>query len=166
MKQILTIAILLSSLFCGKASAQELGMYAFSRTAELVNYNFSNNKTTYIDGVSAGLGWFKKSLFGELGTILLEGDVHAHYVVLGKVLKSTDLGNSFSVNTSVFGQVDMIPIAKADDSWVYTGGLAVCPNVQIKKINVGVILTTGLAYQEEDFIWNSRMVVNMTYRLF
>lgn len=165
-KRIVLFVVLCCSVFVSKVQAQELGMYAFSRKAELVNHSFKSQKTTYIDGVSAGLGLYKESLFVELGAILLEGNAHAIYTYFGKTIKTVDLGNSIRVNSSLFGQVDNVPVPNAKDAWIYTTGVAVYPNVQIKNINIGLALTTGLAHQDKEVVWNSRMVLNMMYTLF
>ena len=165
-KHILLLTFFVSAFFINKSSAQNTGMYAFARTADLFDYNFSTQEKNYIDGVSTGVGWFHKSLFLELGAIIFDGNSYAYYTYFGKTLKSKSLGNNLFLNTSWFGEVANIPVPNENAIWGYTTGLAIYPNVQFEKVNVGVAINTGLMYKKEDFIWNNRMVLNLTYRLF
>lgn len=165
-KFILLLTFFVGSIVVNKSYAQNTGMYAFARTADLFDYNFSTQENSYIDGVSAGVGWFHKSLFLELGAIIFEGNSHAYYTYFGKTLNSVSLGNNLFLNTSWFGEIANIPIKSENDIWGFTSGLAIYPNVQLNKVNVGVAINTGINYKKEEFIWNNRMVLNLTYRLF
>lgn len=149
------------------AFGQEIGLYAFTRSPQLVNYNFKNAESTFNQGVSVGVGLSYKTLFLELGSFILEGDKFGHYSFFGASVNSLELGNSINLNTNIFGEVTNIPsqLEQPEPSWIYTGGICFFPNAQIQRLNVGIPLCFGLAYQDNLMYLNSRFMINLSYSI-
>ena len=163
-KLTISILILFSFQF---ADAQELGAYAFARTPQIVNFQFSQADVRYSQGLSVGLGLTHKAHFLELGTFIFEGDSYGYYSFFGSTLKSTTIGDIVHLNTNWFGEVTHLPVQgeSKNASWVYTGGVCLFPNVQLNKVNVGIPMCLGLAYQEKEYYLNNRFMLNLSYRL-
>ncbi|WP_109829733.1 hypothetical protein [Reichenbachiella versicolor] len=150
-----------------KSYAQNTGVYAIVRAPQFMNYNFNTNDASYTEGLSAGIGLYHKSLFIELAPVILEDNYYGYYTFFGSTIKRTELSKNFNLNTSMFGEVTTFPEQSgiSDGTWIYTGGLCLFPNVQVQRMNLGVVLCTGLAYQDEEMIFNNRFVLNLTYTL-
>lgn len=148
-------------------AAQSVGAYVFARTPQIVNYQMSRSEVLYSQGVSAGLGITHQNKFLELGSVIFDGNSHGYYSFFGSVLKSTELGSVAGLNSNWFGEVTYLPTQKEGDqaTWIYTGGLCLFPNVQLKQVNIGIPLCLGLAYQQKAFSLNSRFILNLSYRL-
>lgn len=145
--------------------AQRIKTYLFTRTPQLVNYQFERSETTYSHGLSAGIGFIHKSNFLELGSFIFEGDSYGYYSFFGRSLKSTELVSHVTLQTNWYGEVTRMPSQQEqkDASWIFTSGLCLFPNVQLKRVNIGIPLCLGLAYQEKDFYLNSRFILNLSY---
>ena len=163
----ITAALLLLIGAFYQASGQQMHMYAFARTPQLANYNFSNESATYSEGVSAGVGIYRKSLFLEVATFIFDGDTYGYYTFFGTTVKSNEIAPSIYLNTNVFGEVTTLPSQSDIDDplWIYTSGVCFMPNVQVQKLNVGIALCSGLAYQEESFSLNNRFILNLAFTI-
>ncbi|MDW3194681.1 MAG: hypothetical protein R8G66_20045 [Cytophagales bacterium] len=163
-KLTISVLILFSVHF---ADAQQFGAYAFARTPQIVNVRISQAEANYSQGLSVGLGLTHNAHFLELGTFIFEGDSYEYYSFLGSTLKSTTIGDAVQLNTNWFGEVTHFPVQgeSKNASWAYTGGVCLFPNVQLHKVNVGIPVCLGLAYQEKEYFLNSRFMLNLSYRL-
>ncbi|MGD1892253.1 MAG: hypothetical protein ACFB15_16900 [Cyclobacteriaceae bacterium] len=164
---ILIITVLFWSGLCADVFGQKVGTYVFARTPQLMNYNFESKQATYTQGISAGVGLYHKSKFLELATFIFDGNSYGYYTFFGTTLKSTDLGKSFKLNTNWFGEITTLPSQPeiSNPTWIYTSGICLLPNVQIQKLNVGVAICSGIAYQDEAFSFNNRFIFNLSYSL-
>ncbi len=149
------------------AEAQRPGAYAFVRTPQSVNYQLRSSELSYGQGVSMGLGITHQNKFLELGSFISEGDDHGYYSFFGSVLQVAELGSTVKLNTNWFGEVTYLPVRRERDQaeWIYSGGLCLFPNVQLKQVNIGMPLCFGLAGQKSTLSFNSRFMVNLSYRL-
>ncbi len=149
------------------AFGQEFGIYVFARSPQLVNYSFKNAESTFSQGVSAGIGLTHKNLFLELGSFILEGNSYGHYSFFGTSVNSSELSKSIRLNTNIFGEVTNIPSQseQSQSSWIYTSGVCFFPNAQIQRLNIGIPLCIGLAYQDESIFLNSRFILNLSYSI-
>lgn len=145
--------------------AQQVGTYLFARSPQVVNYQFKNSDTSYGQGISVGMGFTHKGSFLELGSFIFEGDSYGYYSFFGKTLKATELGSAVSLQTNWFGEVTRMPSQQEqkDASWIFTSGLCLFPNVQLKRVNIGVPLCLGLAYREKEIYLNTRFILNLSY---
>ncbi|MFY0598608.1 MAG: hypothetical protein JXR03_02980 [Cyclobacteriaceae bacterium] len=168
MNRIIAIAVILiwSGMF-SEVWGQKVGTYVFARNPQLMNYNFESGKASYSEGVSAGIGLYRKSMFLEFATIIFEGDSYGYYTFFGSTIKSTDLGGSFKLNTNVFGEIATLPSQPevSDALWIFTSGICFFPNVQIQKLNAGIAICSGIAYQDSSFSFNNRFIMNLSYSL-
>jgi len=164
-KVIFTLILIISS--SQFSFGQEVVLYVFSRSPQLVNYNFQNAKSSFSQGISTGVGLTHKSLFLELGTFILEGDSYGHYSFFGGGLSHIELGNSVNLNTNVFGEVTNLPsqAEQPTSSWIFTSGVCFFPNAQFKRLNIGIPLCIGLAYQDKSMYLNSRFILNLSYSI-
>ena len=149
------------------AFGQEIGIYIFTRSPQLVNYSFKNTETTFSQGVSAGIGLTHKNLFLELASFILNGDSYGHYSFFGTIVNSSELSKSIKLNTNIFGEVTNIPSQseQLESSWIYTSGVCFFPNAQFQRFNIGIPLCLGLAYQDGFMYLNSRFILNLSYSI-
>ena len=149
------------------AFGQGIGICVFTRSPQLVNYSFQNAKSTFSQGVSAGIGLTHKKLFLELGSFILEGNSYGHYSFFGTSINASELSKSIQLNTNLFGEITNIPPQSEQlaSSWIYTGGVCFFPNAQIQRWNLGIPLCMRLAYQDKFMYLNSRFILNLSYSI-
>lgn len=159
--------LIITFLLSQSAFGQKIGVYVFTRSPQLVNYSFKNSESTYSQGVSAGVGLTYKTLFLEFGSFILEGDSYGHYSFFGTSVNSSELTNSIRLNTNIFGEVANIPFQseQPESSWIFTSGVCFFPNAQIQRLNIGIPLCFGLAYQDKATYLNSRFILNLSYSI-
>lgn len=147
--------------------SQNVGFYAFARSPQLVNYTIDKNESTFSQGLSSGLGLTYQKLNLELGTFIMDGNSYGYYAFLGKKVHALELGHTIYLNTTVFDEVTHLPaqIEQSNATWIYTSGVSLYPNIQIQKLNVGIPLGFGLAYQDHVWYLNSRFILNLSYSL-
>ena len=147
---------------------QKTGAYVFARTPHLLNIHFKNADISYSQGLSTGVGFFHQNKFLELGTFILEGDSYGYYTFFGSTINSNDLGTSFKLNTNWFGEVTSIPSQQeqTDPFWIFTSGVCLFPNMQLQKFNIGVPLCFGVAYDQDSFSFNGRLIFNLSYNIY
>lgn len=149
------------------AFGQEIGLYIFTRSPQFVDYSFKNAESTFSQGVSAGIGLTYKTVFLELGSFILEGNSYGHYSFFGSTVNSLELGKSINLNTNIFGEVTNLPSQSEQpkSSWICTGGVCFFPNAQLKRLNIGIPLCIGVAYQDNFVSLNSRFILNLSYSI-
>lgn len=149
------------------AFGQKVGSYAFARTPQLVNYNFKSSEASYSQGVSMGLGLTHQSVFMEAGAFILNGDDHGYYTFFGTAMSSVQLVEPFRLNTNLFGEITTLPgqSEQSADTWIFTSGICLFPNIQVQRLNIGIPLCLGLAYQDRDIYLNHRFILNLAFSL-
>ncbi len=159
--------LILTILLSQSAFGQKVGVYVFTRSPQLVNYSFKNAESTFSQGVSAGVGLTYKTLFMEFGSFILEGDSYGHYSFFGTSVNSSELTKAIRLNTNIFGEVTNIPtqLEQPGSSWIFTSGICLFPNAQIQRLNIGIPLCLGLAYQDKSTYLNSRFILNLSYSI-
>ena len=165
--QRLTFTLILTISISQFASGQEIGLYAFTRSPQLVNYSFKNAEANFSQGISAGVGLTYGTLFLEVGSFILEGNSYGHYSFFGTGVNYLELANSININTNLFGEITSIPSQseQTESSLIFTSGACFFPNAQIQRLNIGIPLCIGLAYQNSSFYLNSRFILNLSYSI-
>lgn len=146
---------------------QKLGTYLFARVPHSVSCNFKTLETTYLQGVSTGIGVYHRAKFLELGTFMAQGNNYGFYSFFGTTIKSRDFDPSFRFNTSWFGEVTNMPpqAEQPDDLWILAGGLSFSPSIQLDRFTIGLPLGLGLAYREQSLSLNGRYLLNMSFAI-
>lgn len=71
------------------------------------------------------------------------------------------------LTTNWYGEVTRLPVQKEQEKplWIYTVGISLFPNVQFQKLNFGIPIGFGRAYDGSDWMLNSRWIFNLSYQI-
>ena len=145
---------------------QELKSNLFSRTPQVVNYNFNQNEIAYSPIISVGVGISHKSKFIELATYVSDDDIYGFYTFFGTTLTTKEIGGNWKLFTNWFGEVTYTPMQDLNTaSFIYTTGICFFLNHGFDWGSLGIPLCLGIAYNDENISLNTRTIFNLSINI-
>ncbi len=145
------------------ANGQKLQTEGFVRLVHVFNQNFTDQSTFYSPSPSAGLTLRYQSVFVDFGSFINKNDVYGFYSFYGSVLRSSELDDQWQLINTWFGEQLYLPDQGEDpSSWTHTYGINTAFVRPGSWGTIAIPLTVGVAYSEETYSLNMRIVLNLT----
>ena len=162
-KRTFTLLLLLATL---EGCCQKVQSNWFVRTANVANYNLTNQALYYTPAFASGFGLGHKSKFLEIGAFVNKDDNLGLFTFFGSILHTKSLDENWKLYTNWFGETTLFPSQKNNQSvWIKTVGLCFFINRSYKWFSIGLPLCIGAAYSENTLSINTRAVVNFSFSL-
>jgi hypothetical protein len=160
------LAVLLFSFWTLEGYCQKIQTNYFIRTANVANFNLTNNTTYYTPALATGFGFSHKSKFLEVASFVNKDDNLGVFTFFGSTLHTKPLDENWKLHTNWFGELTIFPEQKNNQSvWIYTAGLCFFLNRSYKWGAIGIPICVGGAYSEKTISLNTRAIFNLSFNL-
>jgi hypothetical protein len=166
MRFVFTVSMVALFITCTGQTYAQVNSSWFVRLPHVVNYNMGDHSTSYASVISAGINFNYKTFGVDLGAFITDQDSHGYYTFFGSSLHQKTLGETWLLATNWFGEVTYLPPHDETSSvWVHTAGISLIPMKSFEWGSVGFPLLAGVAYSNNSFSINARIIANLSIKI-